>query len=68
LRTTRSGCAAADTAANGDLSYLTTLLDLANEFMVEPGGPAWLIIVYLLTRLATFSIGVLTFDAVHAFS
>jgi len=35
---------------------------------VDPGAPAWLIVVYLLTSLATFSAGVLAFEVVHAFS
>ncbi|HSK64144.1 MAG TPA: hypothetical protein VK893_09890 [Pyrinomonadaceae bacterium] len=33
----------------------------------EPGHSTWMVALYLLTGLVTFSLGVLAYDAVHAF-
>ena len=35
---------------------------------VEAGFPLWTVLLYLLTGLATFGLGVLIFDAVHVLS
>ena len=54
---------------HGDLTILR--LDessLAYSPALDPGASAWVIVLYLLTSLATFSLGVLVFETVHPFN
>ena len=55
--------------SGGDLTVLR--LDessLTYSPVVDPGASAWVIVLYLLTSLLTFSLGVLVFETVHLFN